>query len=491
MSSEGDTLDTRDEDEGRGTELELRPALIVLHAAEARLVGAALLFARRGEAKVLGRGERDPDDRHPRALPVFQRPGKNEPAGAFADPYLSREQLVVTATSSGVRVENVGKRDLLDARGNVVSAIELSPGDVCEVRGRLLLLATTRAAVMPAARSFGRPQHAFGEPDPHGLVGESPVAWKLRDSAAFVAARSAHLLLLGESGTGKEVVAQTVHDLSGKKGKKMVSRNAATLPAGIIDAELFGHVANYPNAGMPERPGLIGEADGSTLFLDEIGEISHELSTRLLRVLDERGEYQRLGDARVRTSSFRLVGATNRPVASLKADVAARFRLRLSVPPLEERREDVPLIARALLRRAAAKDAEIGERFLEGWNGRTGEPRLSIELVRALVTHGYTTHVRELDLLLWTSLAASPGDTAELGPEVLAELGGEGGDASEAGECSDAGDRVDVRKLTADDVRAALDRVGGVHEKAWRELGLANRHVLKRLVKKLGLRDDG
>lgn len=230
MSSEGDTLDTRDDGEGRGTEVELRPALIVLHAAEARLVGAALLFARRGEAKVIGRGERDPDDRHPRALPVFQRPGKNEPAGAFADPYLSREQLVVTATSSGVRVENVGKRDLLDARGNVVSAVELSPGDVCEVRGRLLFLATTRAAVMPAARSFGRPQHAFGEPDSHGLVGESPVAWKLRDSAAFVAARSAHLLLLGASGTGKEVVAQTVHDLSGKKGKKMVSRNAATLP---------------------------------------------------------------------------------------------------------------------------------------------------------------------------------------------------------------------------------------------------------------------
>lgn len=493
MSSTGDTLDTRGES-GPPAEVEPRPALVVLYASEPRLVGTVLPFTGRGESRVLGRGERDPADRHPRALPIMQRPGRNDPAGTFSDPYLSREQLVVTAGVDGVRIENVGKRDLLDSTGRVAQSLDLAPGEVAEVRGRLLLLSVLRPPTLPAARSLGRGFHSFGDPDAHGFVGEGATAWKLRDSVAFIAARATHVLLLGESGTGKEVVAQAVHELSSRKNKRMVARNAATLPAGLIDAELFGHVANYPNVGMPERPGLVAEADGSSLFLDEIGELSHELSTRLLRVLDDRGEYQRLGDSKLRTSNFRLIGATNRPVATLKGDVAARFRLRLSVPSLNERREDIPLLARHLLRRAALRDPDIGERFLEGWNGKTGEPRLSIELVRALAIHSYQTHVRELDLLLWASLASSAGDTAEITPEVLLEL-----DASETRLGTGTGrpgssppaPRTDTRALDADEVRAAIERAGGVHEKAWRDLGLANRHVLKRLVKKFGLREEG
>ena len=485
MSSE-DTLDTRNDNDGQVPAVESRPALVVLHASEPALIGTVLPLLKRGESRVIGRGDRDAADRHPRALPIAQRPGKNDAAGCFSDPYLSREQLLVTAISEDcIRIENVGKRDLLDGAGRVVSSIDLSIGESAEVKGRLLLLATMRPATLPAARSLGKKHHPFGDADAHGFVGESALAWKLRDSAAFVAARTPHVLLLGESGTGKEVVAQAVHELSARKSKRIVSRNAATLPAGLIDAELFGHVANYPNVGMPERPGLVAEADGSTLFLDEIGELSHELSTRLLRVLDDRGEYQRLGDPKPRTSSFRLIGATNRSVASLKGDVAARFRLRLSVPTLNERREDIPLIARYLLRRAALRDAEIGERFLEGWNGKTGEPRLSIDLVRALVAHEYRTHVRELDLLLWASLASSPGEVAELTPEVAHELEPSVGVAPDA-----SAPRIDTRALTADDVRAAIERAGGVHEKAWRDLGLVNRHVLKRLVKKFGLRED-
>src|SRR5256885_12859655 len=105
----------------------------------------------------------------------------------------------------------------------------------------------------------------------------------------------------------------------------MVSRNAATFPAGLIDVELFGNVANYPNHGMPERPGVVGEADGSTLFLDEIGELPTELQSHLLRFLDERGEYTRLGDARRRTSDVRVVAATNRALEDLKHDLAARL----------------------------------------------------------------------------------------------------------------------------------------------------------------------
>lgn len=470
---------------------EPRPGLFILFATDApELAGAFIPLGGRGETRVFGRGGRDKDDRLVRALPIRQRPERNDHAPLSNDPFLSREQLhisVIEATPGGrarIHIKNVGKRDLLDEDGTVAPELTIESGQLAEVRGRLLLLAGERPEAMPAARSLSKKrEHVFGDADADGFVGESLGAWKLRDVMAFVAARTAHVLLLGESGTGKEIVANAIHRLSTRKAKRLVSRNAATLPAGLIDAELFGHVANYPNVGMPERPGLIAEADGSTLFLDEIGELSHELSTRLLRVLDEKGEYQRLGDSRMRASNFRLIGATNRALASLKEDVAARFRLRIHVPPLRERREDIPLLARHLLRRAAQQDPQIGERFLAGWDGQIGEPRISIELMRRLVTHSYRTNIRELDVLLWASLGSSAGEIAELTPEVE-EATTEA--ATEDAEPS-AGPRVDVRSLTMDDVKAALERAGGVHERAWRDLGLANRHVLKRLVKKFGL----
>ena len=483
MGARDDTLETRDPRGGAAKPPAPRPGFVIVWAEDPSLVGAFLPVG--DSPSVLGRvGGGGEGDGGARLLPIRQRPGTNEPAPKLEDPAVSREQLRIARKGESLVVENVGKRELLDARGRVVKDVVVEIGEVIEVRGHLLLLAVSRPPVLPSFTNLSKSHHPFGEADAHGLVGESEPAWKLRDSAAFVASRTAHVLLLGESGTGKEIVARTVHERSPRAGKRLVSRNAATLPSGLIDAELFGHVANYPNVGMPERPGLIGDADGSTLFLDEIGELPHELSTKLLRVLDEGGEYQRLGDTRARSSKFRLVGATNRSVNALKADVAARFRLRISVPPLVERREDIPLLARHLLRRAAAQDQAIGERFLEGWDGKTGEPRISIELMKALVVHDYTTNIRELDVLLWSSLGSSPAGIAELTSEVEGELRAAPDD--EQGPLSQK-PRVDVRTLTAEDVRAALERAGGVPDKAWRDLGLANRHVLKRLVKKFGL----
>ncbi len=484
----GDTLETGDERHSpQKRAVDVHGGFVVVWAVDPSLTGAWLPLAHGRRPMILGRASDDGQAPGAAALtPRRQRPDLDEAGPSLTDPFLSREQLRITADKSPsdrIHVENIGKRDLLDGRGNVVNELVVSPGDVIEVRGRLLLIAATRPAVFPPFHNLPKHHHAFGEADAYGLVGESEAAWRLRDSAAFVASRSAHVLLLGDSGTGKEIVAKTIHERSAAaKGtkKRLVSRNAATLPAGLIDAELFGHVASYPNAGMPERVGLIGEADGGTLFLDEIGELGHELSTRLLRVLDEGGEYQRLGDTRNRTSKFRLIGATNRPVSALKPDVAARFKLRISVPPLADRREDIPLLARHLLRRAALEDPAIGERFFEGWDGKTGEPRLAIELMRALVQHDYTTHIRELDMLLWASLGSSDGAIAELTPEVES--------AMSSGEPSQR-PHTTVKDLTVEDVRAAIERAGGVHDKAWRDLGLANRHVLKRLVKKFGLRE--
>src|SRR5581483_3361135 len=138
-------------------------------------------------------------------------------------------------------------------------------------------------------------------------------------------------------------VARAVHDSSTRADKPLVARNAATFPEGLVDAELFGHARNYPNAGMPERPGILGQAAGGTVFLDEISELPVALQTHLLRVLD-RGEYQRLGDSASRVADVRFIAATNRP-EGLRPDLAARFKLRIPLPTLAQRAEDIPLIA--------------------------------------------------------------------------------------------------------------------------------------------------
>jgi two-component system nitrogen regulation response regulator GlnG/two-component system response regulator HydG len=286
------------------------------------------------------------------------------------------------------------------------------------------------------------------------------------------------VLLLGESGTGKELVAQAIHASSSRRAKRLVARNAATFPSGLIDAELFGNVANYPNAGMPERPGVVGEADGGTLFLDEIGELPTELQSHLLRVLDAGGDYQRLGDAKRRRADVRVVAATNRPLDELKHDLAARLSLRIELPGLDARREDVPLLARHLLRRHARKDPPIGARFFSGWDGTTGEPRIAPGLVRALVTHRYTTHVRELEGLLLTSLVESRGSTFELTESVRDAIVPASLPAARA------------RAFTAEEIRTALEKHHGVRERVWRDLGMPNRYVLQRLMKKFGLGDE-
>ena len=191
-----------------------------------------------------------------------------------------------------------------------------------------------------------------------------------------------------------------------------MARNAATLPPGLVDAELFGNARNYPNPGAPERPGLIGQADGGTLFLDEIGEASHEVQAHLLRVLDA-GEYHRLGEATARRADLRLIAATNRADSELKHDLCARLPLRVKVPDLDERREDIPLLCGHLLRHARQANPEIGARFFS----RLTTPRLDPALVDHLVRRPYTTHVRELDAILWRAMTASTSDVVTLPAE--------------------------------------------------------------------------
>jgi DNA-binding NtrC family response regulator len=420
---------------------------------------------------VFGRGS-EPDGRHERARLARQRPGETTETPPLSSTHLSRAQLIVRShADGGVTLKNVGKRSLV-VEGKSVDEGRARTGDLVEVGHQLVLLCVQRPPTLPPLRATDpRLSFAFGEADSFGYVGESPEAWRLRDEVARVALRREHLLVLGESGTGKELVAQAVHALGPRAGRRFVARNAATVPSGLIDAELFGNAANYPNAGMPERPGLVGEAEGSTLFFDEIGELPVELQTHLLRLLDG-GDYQRLGDARRRTADLRVVAATNRPLSQLKADLAARFVLRVHAPGFHERREDIMLVAREVLRRTVLAGDPSGARFADA----RGEPRISGELAVALMSHLYATHVRELSSILLRAALESRGEVVELtdGARRLLSL-------------SDDGPAQSVREVTREELVAALERHAGIREKVWRELGLPNRYVLKRLMKKHGL----
>jgi two-component system nitrogen regulation response regulator GlnG/two-component system response regulator HydG len=438
------------------------PALaVVWSASDPQRVGEVLVPRADGEPVAFGRG--DP-------VLVRQRPGRDEPTQALDNPFLSRRHFTARSEGDALVIENFGKRPLLHEGSAADSELVVRPGETVEIEKQLVFACVLRPRAIPATQlAIG----TFGEPDAHGITGESPRVWELREQLAMVGALSAHVLLLGASGTGKELAAQAIHAQSARRARAIVARNAATFPSGLIDAELFGNVAGYPNAGMPERAGVIGEADGGTLFLDEVAELPLELQSHLLRVLDEAGEYSRLGDAKRRRADLRVIAATNRGADSLKHDLAARLGLRVVLPGLEERREDIPLIARALLRRRARKDAPIGARYFASWDGTHGEPRLSPALARALVTHTYTTHARELDSFLLRALVGSRGSTLELTDELAAEMR--------------PVPRTPARAYTAEQIRSALAKHDGVREKAWRELGMPNRYVLKRLMKKFNI----
>ncbi len=472
-------------DLARGPGGDVGALAIVWSADEPSRVGEVALSAgaTRGDPNVIGRGGPTADSPEPRL--VFTRfRGPGSPAGDWLrSPKISRAQLRVGLGEAGaIEVENVGRLKL-SHNGMEVSRANVLPGDLLEI-GSQLALYVTRRAIAHAPRAPR--DYPIGEADPHGIVGESPATWLLRERIAFVAPLAGHVLIRGASGTGKELVARALHALSPRAARPFIGRNAANFPEGLIDAELFGNAKNYPNAGMPERAGLIGDADESDLFLDEFGELPQSLQAHLLRVLDA-GEYQRLGESRTRRSDFRLIAATNRPVSSLKHDVLARLVLHIDVPDLNGRREDIPLIVRHQVRRIAAQHPHVGEHWLGAAEGprepggretaaapvRTArEPRIGMDLMRELVTHAYETNVRELEATLWRSLAASTGDVLRLAPKP-------GVAPVDAGEPTDA--------LSPARIQACLDEHNGGVEEARRALGLSSRHALARLIKKHGL----
>jgi transcriptional regulator with GAF, ATPase, and Fis domain len=232
-----------------------------------------------------------------------------------------------------------------------------------------------------------------------GLIGRSPAFQHMLGLVARVAPSQASVLLLGESGTGKELVARTVHEASGRAQRPLVAVDCASVPENLFESELFGHERGAFTGANTARGGLVEAASGGTLFLDEVGDIALAMQVKLLRLL-ETGTYRRVGSTELRHADIRVVSATHRDLDRMVSE--GRFRedlyYRLStfpihLPSLRERRDDIALLATALLARVAP------QRLL----------RISAPALALLQAQDYPGNVRELrnllerTALLWTA----------------------------------------------------------------------------------------
>lgn len=237
----------------------------------------------------------------------------------------------------------------------------------------------------------------------HGrIIGRSDAITQVLSEAERVAPTDAPVLLLGETGTGKELLAQTIHELSGRKGRPMVIVNCASLPTTLIESELFGREAGAYTGAASAQVGRFVVADGSTLFLDEVGEFPVELQAKLLRVLED-GRFERLGSPETVTVNVRIVAATNRDLEQAVRE--SKFRLDLyhrlnvfpiRIPPLRERREDIPPLAWA---------------FVEAFGRRMGKSIKSIprKTMQLLQQYSWPGNVRELSNVIERAMILASG----------------------------------------------------------------------------------
>jgi two-component system nitrogen regulation response regulator GlnG len=241
----------------------------------------------------------------------------------------------------------------------------------------------------------GRGRHGASPPagdEPEALIGTSPAMQELFKRIALVAPTDVPVLITGESGTGKELVARAIHRHGARRGGPFLPICLAALSPSLVERELFGHVRGSFTGADQDRKGLLELARGGTVLLDEAGDIPLPIQVKLLRAI-ERREVTPVGDARPRPADIRVIAATNRPLADLLASGQFREDLffRLSVfpihlPPLRDRREDIPLLAEHFLSRFRPQGEGAGE----------GDVRLSPEVLEALDARPWAGNVREL-----------------------------------------------------------------------------------------------
>ena len=300
------------------------------------------------------------------------------------------------------------------------------------------------------------------------IIGHSAPMQQVFDTVAKVAATSANVLILGENGTGKELVARSLHAQSARAGSAFVAVDMGAITESLFESELFGHVKGAFTDAREDRTGRFELAQGGTLFLDEIGNLSLPLQAKLLTVLQQR-QVVRVGANRPIAVDIRLVSATNRPLRSMAAQHAFRqdllYRLNtveIHLPPLRERREDIPLLAQHFVRQYAARY----QRPVQG---------VSRAALRALDQYPWPGNVRELQHAIERAVILSEAEYLQVGDFSFDSL-------------SPAGDQLTLTTFNLAEVekaviRRVLDRCQGNISQAAQILGLTRTSLYRRIEK--------
>jgi len=306
------------------------------------------------------------------------------------------------------------------------------------------------------------------------LIGKSPAMDRLRDLIKRVANATTSVLITGESGTGKEMVARALHFQSPRAEEAFVVLNCGAIPENLIESELFGHIKGAFTGAIAAKEGLFRAANGGTLFLDEVGELPPPLQVKLLRVLQDR-KVRPVGGSTEVEVDVRVVAATNRDVESeveagaFREDLFYRLNvIRIEVPPLRERPEDIPVLAGYFLEKHAA----LQGRRLE----------FSPEAMRWLAQQSYAGNVRELENIVERGVTLAPGNT--VGREDLGDTHPSKKTAS-VSQIPEAGFDLDnyLTQVEKELLFRALDQAGGVRKRAAELLGMSFRQFRYRLAK--------
>ncbi|HEX8872911.1 MAG TPA: sigma 54-interacting transcriptional regulator, partial [Candidatus Acidoferrum sp.] len=308
----------------------------------------------------------------------------------------------------------------------------------------------------------------------HDMVGNGPRMHEVFEFIRKVAPTESTVLIQGESGTGKELVARAIHLNSPRADRPFVAINCAAIAESLLESELFGHEKGSFTGAVSQKKGKMESADGGTLFLDEISELAPGLQAKLLRVLQER-EFERVGGTKPIALDIRLIAATNQDLTRAVDSGAFRkdlfYRLNVvsvTTPPLRERREDIPELAKYFLSKARNRS-------------RTGEKSISPEALACLTNYEWPGNVRELENAVERAavLGATDVINAEDLPDAIVDAGGQAGDSAKY--------YRSLRDFKRQMIQQALQHAGGSYLEAAKALGLHPNSLL-RLMRNLNIR---